>query len=206
MDIKHIIDFLKRNEFPKLSRHTIKTYVKEAKRIVKEDFRTNAWFTEKVQDAYAKDYKESWENHDEILNHYKNYVNFMVTDAKRASREVHGNEDRYQFYIPSKLFLETLAGYRQANMEKIELMKTGLINYRIKRYIEALQDGGNLEELKKDPIVQSINRSPLVIMQDNKSKNEIVEGNTDTNIDNDLELPEHLKPFEEKLNKKLTTL
>jgi hypothetical protein len=205
---KYIIAFLKRNNVIKnISVNTLTKYIGEARKITKTDFVSNAWMTEKVQDAMIKDYKQIWEQQDEIVANLRNQIHFMVKDAKRVSKQCYEKENRYIEFIDKQEFRMSNMAYNEALTKKMEMMKAGFIQFKIQRYIEALQAKGTsnktLDDLEKDPIIAAINKSPLVTEPKQLTDKENIEIKQETD---GFELAEHLKPFEDKLNKKLSSL
>jgi hypothetical protein len=205
IDNKYIIAFLKRNNVVNdLSDTTLLKYIGQAKKIVRADFHTSAWFTEKVQDSMMKDYMGLWIDQDSIITNLKKQLKGMIDHAKIVADQAYPNEDRYQEFIDREEFRKTNLALSTALKEKMEMMKGGLIQYKINQYIQSLQQGKPNPELTNDPIIQSLDRSPLVTEPkalSDKEKQEEKQNEPDGFI-----LADHLKPFEEKLNKKLSSL
>jgi hypothetical protein len=203
---KYIIAFLKQNNVVKsLSNNTITKYINEAKKIVKADFHTSAWFTEKVQDNMMKDYMGLWIDQDGIITNLKKQLKGMVDHAKLVADQAYPDQpSRYQEFIDREEFRKTNLALSTALKEKMEMMKGGLIQYKIQQYITMLQQGQNNPELNNDPIIKSLNRSPLVT--EPKALTEKEKHEQKQNEPDGFVLADHLKPFEEKLNKKLSSL
>lgn len=201
---QEIVSFLKMNNIVKtLSAQAINKFFLEAKKIVKSDFYTNAWMTEKAQNAMMGDIKDTWVRHEKIITECENRFKFLKDNAKRICREVEYDEKRYQEFITTKDFIDTIQALKEANKDKLEMLKTGFWQFRIKRYIESLQEGrtGDINMLESDPLIRSLNKSPLVLEPKEKQKQ------IDEQKENaEFQLAEHLKPFEEKLNKRLSSL
>lgn len=204
---KQIIAFIQRTNVVKnISHRQLNECVKDAKKITKTDFHSNAWLTEKVHNAMIKDYKEIWEQQEDVITNLRNQSQWMLKHAKRIARDVHGGDQkRFYEYMDHDRFRLANVAHQEALMKKLEMMKAGFIQFRIQRYIEALQGKRTVTELKdieQDPIIQAINKSPLALVGKEEKQTQI-----DTKQENNrFELAEHLKPFEEKFNRKLSSL
>jgi len=182
---KDIIKFLEENEVV-LKGRTFDRYKSIAEGELENDLDANIWLDEKVHSALIHDYKSICDRYDRQLLLDDLLIEGLIKKSRDEAVEKYRDPDKYYRNLDIYSIIRVQEASDQAMKNKIELISKGFITYRIKRYIDHLQEQLKEKEKEQERIVSS--------------------GNVGVDRDVKFELAPHLKELEQKLGKKLSDL